>query len=104
MRLTEPMRGFNIVGGNMIFHFALLIGSIISFNYGKDDQREITNRTYLQTMKTVEYLRWSHFIQIMLSFFRIFDKIKYGMLIKIFETINLFVYVGAILWALDHVR
>lgn len=35
---------------------------------------------------------------------RIFDKIKYGMLHKIFETINLFVYIGAMLVALDHVR
>ena len=54
--------------------------------------------------KTIDVLRVAHMIEIFLLFFRILDKIKYGMLVKIVESINLFVYVGAILWALDFVR
>ena len=43
MRLIEPMRGFNIVGGNMIFHFVLLVGSYITMKIGDNNSLPQSN-------------------------------------------------------------
>lgn len=62
MRLTEPLRGFNIVGGNMVFHFTLLLGSFVSLNFGKDNVLPISKGEHKRAMETIKILRVAHII------------------------------------------
>lgn len=101
MRLKEPFRGFNLVGGHTLFHLALLVTSLISLQFPAETA---ANADFLYT---VNMLRVAHALDVLFAVLKFLgaspkEYAKHCFTFKILDTVKMFFYLGAAMYALFH--
>lgn len=99
MRAKEPFHGIILVGGHVVFHVALLIGSVFVIRFPEITE---TNRDLMQL---VDWFRAAHLLNVVyylvdycLSAPERFHKFMFTQ--KLFETISMFTYFVVAMYAL----
>lgn len=103
MRLKEPFRGLNMVGGHSIFHFALLIVSLVVLSFPEGGENK-ENKEYLYT---INLLRCAHAVDVFFGILKFLGSTpknyaKHCFTFKILDTIKMFFYLCSILFAIFH--
>ena len=101
MRLKEPFRGLYLMGGHTIFHIALLVASLLLLGF-PEDTKGIKN-----TLKVINQFRVAHGIDIFFAIIMFLGSApqhfhKYRFTFRVLDTVKLFVYMGAIMYAIFH--
>jgi hypothetical protein len=102
MRLKEPFRGLYLVGGHTVFHFGLLLTSLVSLGF--PDKVTSENSDYLFT---VNLLRVAHAIDVFFAILKFLGSspeafAKHCFTYRILDTVKMFFYLSFIMYAIFH--
>ena len=111
MRLKEPFRGLYLMGGHTIFHVALLVASILLLWFPslpeqmKLKGQEEKKKQFDETLKVINLFRLAHSVNVFFAIIMFLLSApkhfhKYRFTFRVFDTTKLFVYMGAILYAI----
>ena len=97
MRLKEPFNGFRQAQGNLIYHFALIIGSLVMMEV--DPKIDENNHVEVTCKFLVNCIRCMHLIVILSQIGCYFlDDEENDLYASILSTIELYVYQGTVLY------
>ena len=113
MRLKEPFRGLYLMGGHTIFHLALLIAGMIVLGFqSKDGIPEPDSKTgkphaVWDSIDSINMLRIAHGLDIFFAIIQFVGSAphyyhKHRFTYRVLDTLKLFIYLGAVMYAIFH--